>query len=52
VLSHPLLQGFGGKDPSVLALCLPPPQGQLLRAVGEQALNLERLVSVDWNLDL
>ena len=34
----------------MLALCLPPPQGQLLRATGEEALDLDR--PVDWSLDL
>ena len=34
----------------MLALCLPPPQGQLLRAVGEEALDLD--MPIDWSLDL
>ncbi len=52
MLSHPLLQGFAGKGLYVLALCMPPPQGQLQRAVGEEALELKKLVSVDWSQPL
>ena len=34
----------------MLALCLPPPQGQLLRAVGEEAQDLD--MPIDWSLDI